>query len=75
MIATYFICTILLCCQSFYRRITSHEKGGGRPVVRDGNRVQDSCNILNWGALNHAFTPIKPVTTTTGSVVKGLMHI
>ena len=23
-------------------------------VVRDGNRVQDSCNRLNWGALDHA---------------------
>ena len=54
-----YTCTLLPSNQSFYRQITSHEKGGSvsgvyRPVVRDGNRVQDSCNRLNWGALNHA---------------------
>ena len=22
--------------------------------MKDGNRVQDKCNMLNWGALDHA---------------------
>ena len=44
--------------QSVYRQIASQSREGwccqwGRPVVRNGNRVQDSCNRLNWGALNY----------------------
>ena len=52
-----YICTLLPSNQSFYRQITSQEGWccqWGRPVVRDGNRVQDSCKGLNWGALDHA---------------------
>ena len=26
---------------------------GGRPGMRDGNGVQDCCDRLNWGALDH----------------------
>ena len=52
-------CTPLSSNHSFYRQITSHEKDGAvsgvaRSVVRDGNRVQDNCNRLNWGVLDHA---------------------
>ena len=48
-----YICTLTLLPrnQSFYRQITSQEKDGAASG-EDGNRVQDSCNRLNSGALD-----------------------
>ena len=66
---------IVLCCLAtkdfIGKHLVTRRCQWGRPVVRDGNRVQDSCTSLNyWGTLDHASlciscTPIKNVTTTT----------
>ena len=57
---------------NFFRQITSHEKEWYRPVVRDGNRVHDSFNRLNWGALAmHGVHPLQlPLSIATGKVTR-----
>ena len=46
--------TLLPRNQSFHRQITSHEKDGAVSGAGQWRGRQDSCNRLNWGALDNA---------------------